>query len=275
MISAVARIMQPGYKVDHVLVLVGDQDLNKSTSLRVLAGDDFFSDMPIVKNINSSDMALGMRGKWIIELEEIDRVISKDSAEIKAFITRQDDTFRPPYGRSFMTKGRHCVYAATTNLPQFLKDLTGNRRYWPIAIKRKAKIGQLRELRDQLWAEALYLYNDGEPWHIVDQQIVDKAKGTQAEATVESIWDERVEEYIEGRNFVKNSMEVIHHYTQGRDMPQWVESLVKAALLKRGFEQKRVRMPVAEGGKLAHAFVRHDPSMEDSIPLYVREPTKL
>lgn len=165
LISAVARALRPGTKVDTLIVLEGPQGEGKSTALRVLAGNpEWFSDTPI--QIGEKDAYVSIRGKWIYELAELASLRKADLDKMKAFFSAPTDSYRPPYGREQVTVPRTCVFAGTVNLGEYLNDPTGARRFWPVRIG-TIDIESLRNDRDQLWAEAAAVFVDwvkrGEP----------------------------------------------------------------------------------------------------------------
>lgn len=165
MVSAVARIMDPGCQVDHLLVLEGpNQGEGKSTGLRILAGDENFSDS-LPHDLSHKDAKDHTRGKWIIELPELTQFKRNEIETLKAFITRREEVFRPSYGRHEIRSPRQCVFAGTTNESEYLVDTTGNRRFWGVAIG-EIDLEALRRDRDQLWAEAAHLHRAGERWHL-------------------------------------------------------------------------------------------------------------
>lgn len=164
LISAVARVMQPGCQVDCALVLEGDQGIRKSTALRVLAGDEYFSDS-LPHDLSSKDASDHVRGKLIIEMNELEQFRRSEIETVKSFISRRVERFRPAYGRNEIEYPRQCVFAGSTNSDQYLVDDTGNRRFWPVTCH-GVDIGALRRDRDQLWAEAHNRYVLGEKWHL-------------------------------------------------------------------------------------------------------------
>jgi putative DNA primase/helicase len=133
LISAVARVMNPGCKVDHSLVLEGAQGLGKSTVPRILAGDEWFSDQ--ISDIGSKDASMQLRGVWILELSELTAVLRSDPGRVKGFLTQQMERFRLPYGQRLVTVPRQCVFMGTTNSENWLKDETGGRRFWPVRCR--------------------------------------------------------------------------------------------------------------------------------------------
>ncbi len=155
--AAVARILVPGIKFDPCLVLSGPQGIGKSTILAKL-GRHWFNDS--IVSIQGKEAMEQLQGTWIAELAEMQAVTKADNELIKAFISRQSDKFRVPFGRRTEEYKRQCVFAATTNDSIFLKDRTGGRRFWPVfvgvnPIERNATKIPDDEI-DQIWAEAKY-----------------------------------------------------------------------------------------------------------------------
>ncbi|WP_321836346.1 VapE domain-containing protein [Pseudomonas kulmbachensis] len=162
MISAIARVMRPGCKADSVMILEGGQGEGKSTAMSILGGY-WFMDTPFA--LGDKDGFQAIRGKWIIELGELDSFNKAESTKAKQFFSASTDTYRESYGRRTNDVPRQCVFVGTTNQDEYLKDATGNRRYWPVACT-KVDLEQLREIRDQLWAEAMFCYEAGEIWWV-------------------------------------------------------------------------------------------------------------
>jgi predicted P-loop ATPase len=162
LISAVARIMRPGCKVDHVLILEGPQGQKKSTALRVLAGDKYFVDTAF--DVGNKDAYLQIRKAWIVELAELSTLSRAEAARAKAFFTSSTDTYRPPYGHEVVAVPRQQVFAGTVNEEEYLKDDTGNRRYWPVMVG-AVDIDALVHDRNQLWAEAVEMWRNEEKWY--------------------------------------------------------------------------------------------------------------
>lgn len=194
MISAVARIMEPGAKADHMLILEGSQGLKKSTALRILAGDAWFTDE--VPEIGSKDCAQQMSGKWIIELAELDAISRAEASRIKAFLTRTTDRYRPPYERNVIEVPRQCVFAGSVNLETYLRDETGGRRFWPIRCGTRIDLGGLRRDRDQLWAEAVLRYRDGAIWWLDEPELVATAKEEQNARYQGDAWDAKIDRWL-------------------------------------------------------------------------------
>jgi predicted P-loop ATPase len=176
LISMVARVMRPGAKVDYMLVLEGSQGEGKSTACRILAGERYFRDN--LPDISNKDAAIALVGMWLVEFAELEGFGKKDATEIKAFLTRQSDKYRPPYGRNEVVSKRQNVFIGSTNSDTYLKDATGGRRFWPVKCGALDLPG-LQRNRDQLFAEAYLAFLDCEAWwperefaaeHIVTEQ---------------------------------------------------------------------------------------------------------
>ena len=173
MISAVARGLKPGTKADHVLVLEGAQGALKSSALAVLAvREDWFSDdLPSFK---TKDGQLALQGRWIIEVSELEAMNRSEIGNIKEFLSRRVDKFRPPYGRAVQDFPRRCVLGGSWNPDGagWIKDSTGGRRFWPVQVSGKICIADLNRDRDQLWAEAVRRFKAGEIWWIEDEEAL-------------------------------------------------------------------------------------------------------
>jgi predicted P-loop ATPase len=194
LISAVARIMHPGSQVDHVLLVEGPQGVRKSTALRILASDNWFSDH--ISDLGSKDSRLELHGKWILELAELDKVRRGELERVKAFITARIDNFRVPYGRRSEAVPRSCVFAATVNDQTPLTDETGNRRFWPVRCG-VIDLPSLERDRDQLWAEAYECYRSGSVWWLESAELNALASREQEKRYDEGVWDQVILAWLE------------------------------------------------------------------------------
>jgi putative DNA primase/helicase len=157
LLSAVARGMNPGCKVDTMIILEGAQGKGKSTAIAALVPvKSWFSDTPIP--IGDKDGYVALKGKWIYEMSELASLRRADLDKAKAFFSSSTDSYRPPYGREMVAVPRSVVFAGSVNLGEYLQDSTGARRFWPLKCG-TIDTTSLRDDRDQLWAEAVAVYN--------------------------------------------------------------------------------------------------------------------
>lgn len=163
--AAIARIYEPGIKFDYVLVLVGPQGKGKSTLFSKLAGE-WFSDALTLTDMKDKTGAELVQEHWIMELGEMTGMKKADVESVKSFVSRQIDTYRPAYGRSVESHPRQCIIVGSTNAEQgFLRDVTGNRRFWPVNIrggKNRSAWHLTPEIVAQVWAEIKMNYEIGE-----------------------------------------------------------------------------------------------------------------
>jgi len=161
LMGLVARVMEPGCKFDYSPVFEGLPGRGKSTFVKALVGLEYFSDTHFDVG-NGKDGMEQLEGLWGYELSELTALRKADSEQVKQFFSSTTDRFRGAYGKYVQAHPRQCVIFCSTNKKQYLYDLTGNRRFWPIWIDQFIKLDWLRERRDQLFAEAYALFMAGE-----------------------------------------------------------------------------------------------------------------
>ncbi len=169
MVAAVARIYSPGTKFDSVLILNGPQGIGKSTFFSKLAGQ-WFSDSLTLTDMKDKSGPEKLQGYWILELGELAGMRKTDVETVKSFISRVDDKYRASYGVNVENHPRQCVIVGSTNTETgFLRDITGNRRFWPVKVRPGSmkKSWQLTEYDvQQIWAETMVLYRRGEKLYL-------------------------------------------------------------------------------------------------------------
>lgn len=194
--GAIARVMEPGIKFDTAIVLYGEQGLGKSVILERLGGKWFNNTL---QDIKTKDALEQIQGAWINELAELSPTYKNDNEIVKAFLSRTTDRFRVPYGRRTEEYPRQCVFAGSTNNLLFLKDRTGNRRFWPISGDKRRKVRNSWDLSkdevDQIWAEAFMMWANGESL-VLDEQLEQEAIKIQQSHTEGSELTGLIEEYL-------------------------------------------------------------------------------
>ncbi|MFA9380169.1 MAG: VapE domain-containing protein [Acetanaerobacterium sp.] len=165
--AAVARAMEPGVKYDTMTILTGPQGIGKSTLLKKM-GRKWFSDS--IKTFEGKEASELVQGVWIVELGELEAFNKSEIGRIKQFLSQQEDIYRAAYGRHVGWHPRRCVFFGTSNNGEYLRDKTGNRRFWPIDVgvteHSKSVFRDLEDEIDQLWAEAVVYWRLGEPLYL-------------------------------------------------------------------------------------------------------------
>ena len=208
LIGAVARIFDPGCKMDTALILQGKQGYGKSTFFKVLAGEDYFDDS---LGAIDKDEKLKLAQTWFAEWPEL-ATLNRRSIEVtKAVLSSSTDMLRPPYGRQLIKIKRQSIIVGTTNQDEFLKDSTGNRRFWVIPVQLRINIERLQQERDRIWGAAVALYQAGEKWWLTEaeeQQAQDLAK----DYLTTHPWQSRIEAHLlEWRLTIVTTNEIINN----------------------------------------------------------------
>lgn len=196
--AAVVRVMQPGCKYDYVPVFVGPQGIGKSTFLATL-GKSWFSDS--LQSFEGKEAAEMIQGVWINELGEMTGYTRSETNTIKQFLSKREDIYRQAYGRRTGRYPRKCVFFGTCNQFEFLKDLTGNRRFWPVDVGRnKPKKHIWNDLPgevDQIWAEAVWRWRIGEPLYFEKPEMEDLARAEQEKHREANIKEGVIRSFLE------------------------------------------------------------------------------
>lgn len=196
MIAGARRVRQPGCKFDTIVVLEGAQGTMKSSAVRALCPrPEWFTDAEL-KRVDSKDAVMLIEGAWIIEMGEMSVMSASEVETLKAFASRPVDRVRRPYDRLPVNILRQSVFIGTTNQKGYLRDQTGNRRFWPIATKEIDLDGIIKD-RDQLWAEAAERERAGEAI-VLSRDLWALAAEQQEHRVVEDPWQAILQEYVDG-----------------------------------------------------------------------------
>lgn len=195
--AAVARVYEPGRKFDSILVLSGPQGIGKSTFFAKLGGA-WYSDSLAISDMKDKTAAEKLQGYWILELGELAGIKKVDVETVKSFVTRVDDKYRQAYGMVVESHPRSCIIVGTTNSQSgFLRDITGNRRFWPVQVSEHGSHHpwDLEEI-DQVWAEAIQAYKDGESLFL-SGEVAQMAYAKQQEAMESDDREGLVQDYLD------------------------------------------------------------------------------
>lgn len=198
LLAAVTRIYEPGRKFDTALVFYSEQGVGKSTLIQRLS-KGWFNDS--LTNLSGKESYEAIQFAWLVELAELSALRKSDVEAVKNFISKREDTYRGAYARRVKTHKRQCVFFGSTNDDEFLKDATGNRRFFPVEVKRTRKTRLIFEpefdaIVDQLWAEAMEGYMLGEALTLSDEAEA-IAGGTREEFTERTPIQGLIEEYLD------------------------------------------------------------------------------
>ena len=195
--AAVARIYEPGIKFDSMLVISGPQGMGKSTFFALL-GKEWFSDSLSIADMRDKTASEKLQGYWILEIAEMNGIKKVDVETVKSFISRTDDKFRQAYGTVVESHPRTNIIVGSSNSDSgFLRDITGNRRFWPVNVTGEGKHHPWElESVDQVWAEAIVRYREGEELYLKGS-VAAEAFVRQQEAMESDDREGIVEEYLE------------------------------------------------------------------------------
>lgn len=226
LVAAVGRALEPGIKFDTVLTLIGKQGLGKTSLVRKLACGWHSESLVTVQG---KDAMEHIQGFWLIELGELAAIRKADFELVKQFISKQEDSFRAAYGRRTERYPRQCIFIATTNIADFIRDRTGGRRWWPMRVdKERQRLNHFVDLTEaeigQVWAEAVDAYRGGEPLHLTGAMEAE-ARRLQEGHTDESPLAGLIRDYVERPlpdNWAKLDLGERRDYIygDGLDMPE-------------------------------------------------------
>ena len=241
------RIIQPGCKFDTVMILEGKQGCGKSTSLSMIAGDWH---LETTMKADNKDFFLQFRGKLIVEFSEGETLSRTETKNMKAMISTRIDTYRAPYERTMKDVPRRCVFAMSTNQDEYLKDESGNRRFFPVEVSlEKVDFKWLKENRDQMFAEALHRIE------VLEETVYeypDEAEAYQLDKMVRSPYEEAIEKWMESpfaengiaRNLATDGVSILEIWTfallgDKAKIRKAEEMQVGLALRQMGFERRK------------------------------------
>jgi len=194
--NLVARIFEPGCIMRSVPVLEGAQERGKSTALRRLVGDEWFSDTHF--DVGGKDAYQSIQGVWLYEISEMSSFNKSEAARVKEFVSSVSDNFRPPYERRNVKVMRQVCFAGTTNESIYLKDWTGNTRFWPLKTG-DIELQWIDDQREQLFAEAMHFYRKGERRYPTREESKRLFEPQQEERELQHPWQPMVQEWLDAQ----------------------------------------------------------------------------
>jgi hypothetical protein len=240
LIAMVARAMEPGCKVDTVLILEGAQGIGKSTAFEILAGSEHFTDD--LDGMQEKDDKMALMGRWVVEIGELSAMRRNEVDQVKRFIARKDDKFRLPFARNVSSNPRTCIFIGTTNSDEYLKDETGNRRFWPVRCSR-IDLDGLRRDRDMLLAEAAHRYRSNERWWLEGAE--NELAAIEQDARTEAHdWEAIIAEHIAQRHGVPFTTEDVIGwvgYSKASLNDPKITRPIKRIMTRLGFKKSRPR----------------------------------
>ncbi len=242
LIAAVRRARAPGTKFDQIVVLEGKEGTGKSSAVKILAGEENFSDQHIM-GASDKEQQEAFTGVWLHEIAELAGMRRADVEKIKQFASRTEDRARPAYGRIRVDMKRRGIFIATTNESSYLKSETGNRRFWPIDT-RYITLKQIAEDRDLLWAEAALAESKGESIEL--SEALRREAAEQQEGRREGdVWENIIDDIVNKENASIGDISIVEilrgppFHVPERDIGQVEQNRVARVLQRKGFERYR------------------------------------
>ena len=233
LMGSVRRARLPGCKFDPICVLEGEEGLNKSTAIKILAGEENFSDQSVL-SVSEREAQEQLEGIWLHESADLTGLKKAEVERVKAFASRQYDRARPAYGRVREDRPRRCTQWATTNDDVYLASQTGNRRFWPLPVGR-IDVDALRRDRDQLWGEAATLEAAGLSI-VLDPKLWPVAHEEQEKRRIADTWEDVIENMpvsvTEGPYGTKEVP--IIHQSEGKELVSSADVLVHVLKVPTG-----------------------------------------
>ena len=236
-ISIVARIVCPGAKSDNMLILEGRQGIGKGQALEAIAGEERFAEE---SGRFDNEMIVRMIGKSLIEFSELATVTSRNFENFKSYLTRRTDNVRRLWQKNSERIKRTAVWVGTTNRKTYIHDATGGHRFWPVQV-RKINVQGIRNIRDQLFAEAYQLYQDGATWWDVPQEL---AEIEQRKRRVIDPWEDKLRMYLQNERAYSRDLTDVRElaiaclHLDNRDLNERTSTRIEKILETIGYEKE-------------------------------------
>ncbi len=204
LIGAVRRAKHPGTKFDQCIVLEGEEGINKSSAVAIMAGPEFFSEQHVL-GLSGREQQEAIAGVWLYEIADLTGMRRSDVEHVKAFLSRTEDRARGAYKRYRTDNPRRCVFFATTNEDSYLKSDTGNRRFWPVKVM-GCNVAKLKAARDQIIAEAVAREAKGESI-VLEERLWGDARAAQDQRLEKEPWTDVFARFLDGHTNEKKAVD--------------------------------------------------------------------
>jgi len=249
-LSGVARAFEPGCQSDVMVVMIGRQGTGKSMGIASLSPfPEWYAD-DLGCDLFEGRAGEGLQGKWIFEFSEFARINRSTLETVKSFVSRRVDHYRPPYGRIAQDFKRSCIFIGTTNNQHPLMDLE-NRRFMPIYCQ-DGKVWWINKNRENLWAEAVRRYRDGEQWWITDPEIQEACGAKQEASRLDDAWEMILSDRLERRPQTTMEEAALQLGIKADRLDRSTQTRIGFALSALGFTRKRIR----DDGKRSYVYER-------------------
>lgn len=254
--AMVKRIYHPGCQFDNLIVLEGKEGIYKTTMLRILGGKWY---APFSIKAESKDAVDVMMGKWLLEMEELATMRGSEIEYVDAFLSRNVDRVRLSYRRNAQDFHRQCIFVGTMNpigSNQYLKKQSQNRRFWPVECQGTIKIEELKEIKDQLFAEAMQVFEE-ENLFMDNEEAVSISLNKQEERKAHDFWVDIIDEYLTGKTVVRATDVLAEALTLSKDKINHTSSIRLGICMRQlGW------IPRAYGSKKQRYYQRPDADLD-------------
>jgi predicted P-loop ATPase len=237
LVATVKRVMEPGCKMDYMLILEGKQGIGKSTICQILGGEKF-TGVAQFNDLSSTDTSLFLKNKWIIEFGEMHALRKAEVNELKLWLVKQEEDYRPKYGRENVVEPRQCVFIGTSNGGEYLRDPTGGRRFWPVWCN-YVKRDEFRLARDQVMAEAVAAYRAGEDIYPSEDFEKEHFAPQQESRQYGDPWEEYIRPMLAKHNKLTLDAICMALRIDRAKIDHMSNARIRDILIKEGWEYKR------------------------------------
>jgi predicted P-loop ATPase len=249
--SMVYRAMEPGCICRHVVILEGPEEWAKSTLVQELASEPFY--VVLSMGLETKDSHLMLQGSWVAEMAELDSLSRTEETRLKAFLTMRADSYIPKYSNFRESHPRRTVFIGTTNTESdYLKGISGNTRFLPVKITKPIDIAGFMDIREQLFAEALVVYQSGAAWWQLSPEGAEAAKDERERRRVINVYEDTLEQWLEAERFTlvvfdanNQPIRFVPGETSWQEIARWCLKLETPAAWK----DKSLQMQIAQALK--------------------------